>query len=138
MLTKVDPAAGGVHAAMTGSLHPKPLAILPLLAPHSAAAAFCEGILQHGTAWEILRLDELAAAGIGMSLEQAVERMRTVLSLTDVTKFPLPKDPKAVIFVAATVSQFSFCYRSAYAKTVIFSVGSAMPSSHILLTFWIM
>ncbi|CAM6093721.1 unnamed protein product [Calypogeia fissa] len=92
---------GGVHAAMVGSLHPTPIAILPLLAPHSAAAAFCEGILQYGTAWEILRHDELAATSIGMTMEQTRERMRNVLSLTDVTKFPIPKNPKAVIFVAA-------------------------------------
>lgn len=92
---------------MVGSLHPTPIAILPLLAPHSAAAAFCEGILQYGTAWDILRRDELAKASIGLlTLEQARERMRNVLSLTDVTKFPIPKNPKAVIFVAATVSQF--------------------------------
>lgn len=91
---------------MVGSLHPTPLAILPLLAPHSAAAAFCEGILQYGTAWDVLMRDEAAATG--MTLEKTMERMRTILSLTDVTKFPIPKNPKAVIFVAATVSQSSF------------------------------
>ncbi|KAL2652340.1 hypothetical protein R1flu_020468 [Riccia fluitans] len=91
---------GGVHAAMVGSLHPKPLATVPLLAPHSAAAAFCEGILQYGLAWEALMRDEAAAAG--MTLEKAKERMRTILSLTDITKFPIPKNPRAVIFVAAT------------------------------------
>jgi hypothetical protein len=39
-----------------------------------------------------------------MSLEEARQRMRNVLSLTDVTRFPIPKNPNAVIFVAATVS----------------------------------
>eukprot|EP00249_Psilotum_nudum_P004626 c18128_g1_i1 orf=344-1414(-) len=91
---------GGVHAAMVGSLHPTPLAILPLLAPHSAAVAFCEGILKYGTAWDALMQDEVCTSE--MTLEQVRERMRSVLSLTDVTQFPVPKNPSAVIFVAAT------------------------------------
>lgn len=96
---------GGVHAAMVGSLHPTPLAVLPFLAPHSAAVAFCEGILQYGTAWDALMQDQ--ARNCGMTLEQVRERMRSVLGLTDVTKFPAPKNPEAVIFVSATVSYFS-------------------------------
>jgi hypothetical protein len=100
--------SGGVHAAMVGSLHPTPVAILPFLTPHSAAVAFCEGILQHGTAWEVLMRDKLLSGA--MTREQVVERMRTVLALTDVTRFPLPKNPSAVIFVAATVSLLSFVH----------------------------
>ncbi|KAJ7563659.1 hypothetical protein O6H91_03G119300 [Diphasiastrum complanatum] len=92
---------GGVHAAMVGSLHQTPLAVLPLLAPHSAAVAFCEGILQYGTAWDVLMQDE--ACSSGMTLEEVRSRMRTILSLTDVTKFPIPKRPDAAILVAATV-----------------------------------
>ncbi|KAI5067859.1 hypothetical protein GOP47_0016204 [Adiantum capillus-veneris] len=91
---------GGVHAAMVGSLHPTPLAVLPFLAPHSAAVAFCEGILQYGTAWDALMQDQVLNSGT--TLEQVRERMRAVLGLTDVTKFPAPKKPEAVIFVSAT------------------------------------
>lgn len=91
---------GGVHAAMVGSLHPTPVATLPFLSPHSAAVAFCEGIFRHGTAWEALRED--AAQKAAMTLEQVKERMQSVLSLTDVTRFPVPKNPEAVILVAAT------------------------------------
>ncbi|XP_038906354.1 protein ABHD18 [Benincasa hispida] len=92
---------GGVHAAMVGSLHPTPIATLPFLSPHSAVVAFCEGILKHGTAWEALRKD-LALQKSTMTLEEVKERMRNVLSLTDVTRFPIPKNPNAVILVAAT------------------------------------
>ncbi|RID71466.1 hypothetical protein BRARA_C03403 [Brassica rapa] len=92
---------GGVHASMVGSLHPTPVATLPFLSPHSAVVAFCEGILKYGTAWEALR-EELAAQKITMTLDEVRERMRSVLSLTDVTRFPVPKNPEAVIFVAAT------------------------------------
>eukprot|EP00897_Mesotaenium_endlicherianum_P006420 jgi/Mesen1/5806/ME000293S04958 len=137
---------GGVHAAMVGSLHPTPLAILPFLTPHSAAAAFCEGILQHGTAWGALHRDlhlssrlaanspsgappATGAAGIQrehegfhsaevgtasvatnaaahaareeVSLAEVRARMREVLSWTDVTRFPPPKNARAAIFVAA-------------------------------------
>ncbi|KAJ6864441.1 alpha/beta hydrolase family protein [Populus alba x Populus x berolinensis] len=92
---------GGVHAAMVGSLHPTPVATLPFLSPHSAVVAFCEGILRYGTAWEALR-EDLAVQKPAMTLEDVRERMRNVLSLTDVTRFPIPKNPNAVIFVAAT------------------------------------
>ncbi|CAL9136932.1 unnamed protein product [Musa acuminata var. zebrina] len=91
---------GGVHAAMVGSLHPRPIATLPFLAPHSAVVAFCEGVLKYATAWGALRED--GEQKTGMTLEQARERLRSVLSLTDVTRFPIPKIPEAVIFVAAT------------------------------------
>ncbi|KAI4363997.1 hypothetical protein MLD38_020145 [Melastoma candidum] len=91
---------GGVHTPMVGSLHPTPIATLPFLSPHSAVA-FCEGILKHGTAWEALREDP-AAQTATMTLEEVRERMRNVLSLTDVTCFPIPKNPSTVIFVAAT------------------------------------
>lgn len=91
---------GGVHAAMVGSLHPTPIATLPFLSPHSAVVAFCEGVLKHATAWEALREDGTQKAG--MTLEQVQERLRSVLALTDVTRFPTPKNPQAVIFVAAT------------------------------------
>lgn len=101
--------SGGVHAAMVGSLHPTPVATLPFLSPHSAVVAFCEGILQHATAWEALR-EDLAAQKAAMTLEEVRERMRNVLSLTDVTRFPIPKNPDAVIFVAATVSTRSQYY----------------------------
>lgn len=90
---------GGVHAAMVGSLHPTPIATLPFLAPHSAVVAFCEGVLKHATAWDALRKD---AEKVGTTLEEVQERLRTVLSLTDVTRFPVPMIPEAVILVAAT------------------------------------
>lgn len=88
---------------MVGALHPTPIATLPFLSPHSAVVAFCEGVLKHATAWEALR-DDLAVQEATMTLEEVRERMRNVLSLTDVTRFPIPKNPNAVIFVAATVS----------------------------------
>ena len=46
---------GGVHSCMVASLYPENLACSPLLAPRSAAVAFCEGALQHGiTNWQSL------------------------------------------------------------------------------------
>lgn len=88
---------------MVGSLHPTPIATLPFLSPHSAVVAFCEGILKHATAWDALR-EDLAVQQAAMTLEEVRERMRSVLSLTDVTRFPIPINPEATIFVAATVS----------------------------------
>lgn len=45
---------GGVHACMAASLYPGPVACVPLLAPRSAAAAFCHGALREATAWQPL------------------------------------------------------------------------------------
>lgn len=126
---------GGVHAAMVGSLHRSPVAILPFLTPHSAAVAFCEGILRYGTAWEVLMRDELLNGS--MTREQVFERMRTVLALTDVTQFPAPELPKSVIFVAATVlrlfilldlvSSFSCALAASYPRFFIFFLLLIIP-----------
>lgn len=101
---------------MVGSLHPTPIATLPFLAPHSAVVPFCDGLYRHATAWDALRNDaatlaqdvtsltEDMAQKSGITIEQVRERLRSVLSLTDVTRFPVPKNPQAVIFVGATVS----------------------------------
>lgn len=101
---------------MVGSLHPTPIATLPFLAPHSAVVPFCEGVYRYATAWDALREDaaalsqdvtsltEDAAQKSGITIEQVKDRLRSVLSLTDVTQFPVPKNPQAVIFVSATVS----------------------------------
>lgn len=57
---------GGVHACMVASLCPMDLACSPLLAPRSAAVAFCEGMLQFGIQdWGPLAssMDECANVG---------------------------------------------------------------------------
>ena len=43
---------GGVHASMVAGLFPGPVACIPLLAPRSAAVAFCQGALWDATAWQ--------------------------------------------------------------------------------------
>ncbi len=45
---------GGVHACMVAALCPRPVACVPLLAPRSAAVAFCHGALRDATAWQPL------------------------------------------------------------------------------------
>jgi hypothetical protein len=54
------PALLFVHslcAAMTAGLCPRPLAITPLLAPRSAAVAYCDGALAPLMAWGALLTD---------------------------------------------------------------------------------
>lgn len=48
---------GGVHACMVAGLFPQELALTPLLAPRSAAAAYCNGALFHATGWKKLSDD---------------------------------------------------------------------------------
>lgn len=63
---------GGVHASMVASLYPNPLALTPLLAPRSAAAAYCHGALHHATSWDDLSLDsEKRRREIGEAIEGA-------------------------------------------------------------------
>ena len=50
---------GGVHSCMVASLYRESLACSPLLAPRSAAVAFCEGALRHGiTNWQSLAMSK--------------------------------------------------------------------------------
>lgn len=37
---------GGVHACMAGGLFPGDVAVTPLLAPRSAAVAYCDGAMR--------------------------------------------------------------------------------------------
>lgn len=63
---------GGVHACMVASLYPEPLALTPLLAPRSAAAAYCRGALYHATAWDPLLEDsKKRASAIAAALDEA-------------------------------------------------------------------
>lgn len=39
---------GGVHASMTAGLYPGEVAVTPLLAPRSAAVAYCDGAMRVG------------------------------------------------------------------------------------------
>ncbi|GIL81836.1 hypothetical protein Vretimale_1426 [Volvox reticuliferus] len=45
---------GGVHASMTAALFPGDVAVTPLLAPRSAAVAYCDGAMRAAMAWEPL------------------------------------------------------------------------------------
>jgi hypothetical protein len=45
---------GGVHACMTAALYPRDVALAALLAPRSAAVAYCDGALSAAMAWEPL------------------------------------------------------------------------------------
>ncbi|KXZ50280.1 hypothetical protein GPECTOR_17g919 [Gonium pectorale] len=45
---------GGVHASMTAGLYPGDVAVTPLLAPRSAAVAYCDGAMRAVMAWEPL------------------------------------------------------------------------------------
>ncbi len=45
---------GGVHSCMTAALYPGPIATAALLAPRSAAVAYCDGALSAAMAWQPL------------------------------------------------------------------------------------
>lgn len=45
---------GGVHAAMTAGLYPRPAAVTPLLTPRSAAVAYCDGAFAPLLEWTAL------------------------------------------------------------------------------------
>lgn len=49
---------GGVHACMAASLYPGEVACAPLLAPRSAAVAYCDGAMYDSMAWKELLEDE--------------------------------------------------------------------------------
>ena len=48
---------GGVHACMTAGLYSGDVACAPLLAPRSAAVAYCDGAMHAAMAWDAVRGD---------------------------------------------------------------------------------
>uniref|UniRef100_J3LCA3 Uncharacterized protein n=1 Tax=Oryza brachyantha TaxID=4533 RepID=J3LCA3_ORYBR len=89
---------------MVGCLHPIPIATLPFLDPHSTTAwdASRDDAAALTQSQGVTCLTEYETQKSGITLEQVKERLRSVLSLTDVTRFPVPKNPQTVIFVRAT------------------------------------
>lgn len=80
---------GGVHAAMVASLYPDPVALSMLLAPRSAASAYCRGALFHATDWDrLLRDSQGRESEIMAAIEVAAtanERMAAARSLSRVS-----------------------------------------------------
>ncbi|GMH45352.1 hypothetical protein BSKO_13309 [Bryopsis sp. KO-2023] len=95
---------GGVHACMVASFYPGDLACCPILAPRSAAVAFCEGALQHG----ILDWGPLASStdetnkNITDRLQRIAQVKESIASLKDLDKGgPFAETP----FFASDVSR---------------------------------
>lgn len=55
---------GGVHACMTAGLCPTPVAATALLAPRSAAVAYCDGAMARAMSWHGLQADHERHMGI--------------------------------------------------------------------------
>jgi pimeloyl-ACP methyl ester carboxylesterase len=71
---------GGVHATMVASLYPAPLALTPLLAPRSAAGAYCAGALYYATAWDKLVHDSQAREAQIVAAVEATARANARLA----------------------------------------------------------
>lgn len=71
---------GGVHSCMTSGLYPGAVATAPLLAPRSAAVAYCDGPMAQSMAWKQLLADADAANNsihaVVMAAGQAIDIMR--------------------------------------------------------------
>nr|TKW37468.1 hypothetical protein SEVIR_1G036275v2 [Setaria viridis] len=74
---------GGVHAVRDGGI--------------PSSYTNCYTAISH---FALCRED--AAQKTGVTIEEVIDRLRSVLSLTEVTRFPVPKNPQTVIFVGAT------------------------------------
>jgi len=112
---------GGSMAARVALLEERPVAMIGCITAHSASAVFTEGILKNYLAWEVLNR-ELNGAKSGTMLnrerhgkETAIELnrevndaapamtlMRELLDLTDLRRFPPPRQPEAAFLVAAS------------------------------------
>lgn len=68
---------GGVHACMTAGLYPlDDLAVVPLLAPRSAAVAYIDGAMRPLMAWDALEVNADRVSAIVQSAAQAVSQLR--------------------------------------------------------------
>lgn len=86
---------GGVHAGMTAALFPGPLAVVPLLAPRSASAAFVHGALREATAWR--------------PLAEPVDEARRVRGPATVAEYRLALEQYAVESSCALHSDWRCC-----------------------------
>ena len=86
---------GGSMAARVALLEERPVAMIGCVTAHSASAVFTEGILKNYLAWEVLNR-ELDGDGPAIAL------MRELLDLTDLRRFPPPRQPEAAFLVAAS------------------------------------
>jgi surfactin synthase thioesterase subunit len=89
---------GGLMACLAGTLSRKPLALAPLLAPHSAAPIFTEGVFKTNVEWKILNseMKMLQEEGLARDDEDASSFLLRVLSSTDLRRFPQPAAPVAL------------------------------------------
>ncbi|EFJ51214.1 hypothetical protein VOLCADRAFT_43395, partial [Volvox carteri f. nagariensis] len=100
---------GGVHASMTAGLFPGDVAVTPLLAPRSAAVAYCDGAMRAAMAWEPL-LKELRAGDRRLDRPETVLRLKQVLeTYTDITRYPRPRRTDAAVIVAARDDAYVSC-----------------------------
>ena len=144
---------GGVHSCMVASLYPHAVALVPLLAPRSAAAAYCRGALYHATGWKTLMEDVLrreeelkrvvqresrpgvriaAARKTSSDIEDTESIQKKSVSIleaileayTDITRFPLPVRPDAAVIVGATEDAY-------VSKTSIMEMHSFLRGSEL-------
>jgi len=85
---------GGSIAARVAALEESPVAMIGCLAAHSASVVFTEGLLSRYLAWDVL--DSQLEKG-----ENALAFMREFLDITNLTRLPAPRKPRASFLVAA-------------------------------------
>ena len=85
---------GGHMAANVAALWPEALAVAPCIAPHSAQVVFTEGLLMKYCDWRVLD-------GASTGRENAVRRMRDLLTITDLRRYAPPRNTRAAVLVSA-------------------------------------
>ena len=85
---------GGQMAAMVGSQIREPIAIVPCVAPHSAAAVFLDGVMSKSYDPRVLHSEFEHE-------DHSMDFLRSILERCDVRLFPPPFYPQASILVGA-------------------------------------
>eukprot|EP00798_Chlamydomonas_sp_ICE-L_P025352 gene25352-11012_t len=71
---------GGVHACMTAGLYPGEVACSPLLAPRSAAVAYCDGAMHSAMSWEPLLKDKTEITEVhGLTIDNAAQAVTVTI-----------------------------------------------------------
>eukprot|EP01094_Clydonella_sp_ATCC50884_P024589 TRINITY_DN6206_c0_g1_i2.p1 TRINITY_DN6206_c0_g1~~TRINITY_DN6206_c0_g1_i2.p1 ORF type:complete len:783 (-),score=168.07 TRINITY_DN6206_c0_g1_i2:74-2422(-) len=90
---------GGHMAAMCGSMWREPSAVVPCVAPFSAAPVFANGVLREWCDWERLASAPPPRAPDGLSLD---DHFASFLTPSDITKYAPPVVPECAIQVSAS------------------------------------
>jgi len=99
---------GGLMACLSGTIARRPVALIPLLAPHSATPIFTTGLYRDNVKWDVLeeQLGDFRKEGLASEDDTSETFIQRILDGTDLRNYPFPVVPEAVFLKWGKYDQF--------------------------------